>query len=473
MKTLLIAAALAGASVFAETPGELYLKSMRPFVPEQPEMIVAAWIRPADTNEASHTFELRRKPKTAEVLIACTGGYELFLNGESIARNPTPGRPNKEDTYFDVIPVFPLKGVNNISVRTENGVPFLLQIQADGYLLGTDESWFHAVAAGKVGEPPYGRLWRNPVAGGASPFVRYLSELRRELCEALLNEKASSEFVVKAAEYYRQTGDRETIGDLYPLIYRSLRPVRTSGQSETAAAIARIRLLADAAELIGALNRPEETAAFLRERNSLVRMVNVRYRNPDGSYTPKTETAAAVLAGLVSPGTNAVLTTRYLKSDTNDIRPEAIEALLRLNETTEALTRLPGTETNVFLTARYIAGIEVQEPGAKRFKVVPVLIDNPRFETSFESFSGCLIFGSSRTADETVLTLTVPAETAAEVHIPMPKGISEVRVDGTIVWRKHAGFIIQRTVKYFGLKNLRAVVELPSGTHQIRLIHPN
>lgn len=473
MKTLLISAALIGAAVLAETPGELFLKSIHPFVPEQPERIVASWIRPADTNEASHTFELRRKPKTAEVWIASSAGYELFLNGESIARNPAPGRPNKEDSYFDAIPLSPAKGVNTVSVRTENAAPFLLQIEADGYLLGTDDSWFHAVSAGKAGEPPYGKLWRNPVAAKPSPFVRHLSELRRELCEALLNEKASPVFVSKAAEYYRQTGDRETIDDLYPLIYRSLRPLRIPEQSETASAIARIRLLSDAAELIGALNRPAETAAFIRERNGLARTVNTRYWNPDGSYTPGSETAAAVLAGLVSPGTNAMFTSRYLKSVKNDTSLETIEALFRLNETAEALARLPGTEATSLLTARYIAGIEVQEPGAKRFKIVPVLIDKPRFETEFESFSGRLLFSYSRTSEETVMTVTVPAETTAEVHVPMPKGISEVRVNTTIIWRKHAGFIIQHAVRYFGLKNLRAVVELPAGTHQIRLAHPN
>lgn len=473
MKILLTAAALVGAAVFAETPGESYLKSIRPFVPEPAEMIVASWIRPADTNEASHTFELRRKPKNAEVWIACSGSYELFLNGEAIVRNPPPGRPNKEDFYFDVVSVSPLKGANTLSVRTENSAPFLLQVQADGYLLGTDESWFHAIAAGKVGEPPYGQLWRNPLAGEEFSFVRHLSELRRELCEGLLNEKASPDFVAKAAEYYRQTGDLETIDDLYTLIYRSLRPVRTSGQNETAFAIARIRLLTDAAELIGALNRPEETTAFIRERSDLIRTVNTRYRNSDGSYNPGPQTAIAVLAGLVPPGTNTLLAVKYLKAHKTDSRPEAVEALFRLNETAEALARLPGVETNSFLASRYIAGIEVQEPGAKRFKIAPVLIDRPCFETEFESFSGHLRFACVRTEAETAMTVTIPPETTAEIHVPMPKGISEVRVDGTVVWRKHAGFVIQRSIRYFGLRNLRVVLELPAGTHEIRLAHPN
>lgn len=473
MKTLLTAAALIGITVLAETPGELYLKSIRPFRPEAPEMIVASWIKPADTNEASYTFELRRKPKNAEVLIASTGAYELFLNGESIVRNPAPGRPNKEDSYFDAFSIPLLKGVNRLSVRTENAAPFLLQIQADGYLLGTDESWFHAITEKKAGEKPYGQLWRNPVAGEKSTFVRHLSELRRQLCEALLNEKASPELVTKVTEYYRQTGDLETIDELYPLIYRSLRPSKAPEQSAAAAAIARIRLLADATELIGALNRPEETAAFIRERNGLVRMVNTRYRAPDGTYIPSSETAAAVLAGLVTPGTNTVLAINYLKKAKSDTRPETIEALFRLNETAEALMRLPGTETNSVLTARYIAGIEVQEPGAKRFKIVPVLIDKPHFQTEFESFSGCLRFACDRTDKETIMTVIVPPETTAEIHVPMPSGVSEMYVDGTIVWRKHAGFIIQHTVRYFGLKNLRTGVELPAGTHHIRLCHPN
>ncbi|MGN1360152.1 MAG: hypothetical protein ACI4X9_06845 [Kiritimatiellia bacterium] len=498
-----------------------------------PVLETSAWLQ-APTNapwRARRTFTLSRTPRDARLRLACgTGTYTLTVNGQPIRANRSfATRPAPHATYFDELPLILAKGTNQIDLLLTDTPRFICEILADGDILGSDHHWLTADApdaqpvdaarecdpgpvaywtdARPIQPPPptatftcsnsnLQNAWTNalqtlrPEAIPAD--IRCLlapsSEptLKAELLYRFLARMDTPETILALRDYWRWTGDRAFVGDLYPQIWRTLsrrralpsglwepanRGKETRPSNRIADNIQQLLLLSAAAELAGATGRIKEAKAFAVARERL-RSALARERRGDGLYAAHPEVnALAVLAGC-SLEQRDFWRKHLLSAPASERTIEALGRLARTPEDVDAVLQKSAElgQGSVQVPLELVAGLKVLESAASRVALAPHPGSLERFELAVstppqgpQGAGGRLELAWAKEGKGSHARVRVPAGMTVEMRYPVGEEVRALRVDGELLWRRSRGTVIQKRFRLYGLRDGRLAFELPAG----------
>ncbi|MGN0827819.1 MAG: hypothetical protein ACI4QD_07845 [Kiritimatiellia bacterium] len=498
-----------------------------------PVLETSAWLQ-APTNtpwRARRTFTLARPPRDARLRLACdTGTYTLSVNGQPVRADRTfATRPAPAAAYFDELPLILAKGTNQIDLLLTDTPRFICEILADGDCLGSDHHWLTSdtpdaepVAAARECDPGPVTYWTDarpiqpppPTATftcsnttlqngwtnalqtlrpeAIPPAIRCLlapafePTLKADLVYRFLARMDTPETILALRDYWRWTGDRAFVSDLYPQIWRTLsrrralpsglwepinRARETPPPNRIADNIRQLSLLSAAAELAGATDRIKEAKAFAVARERL-RSALAHERRGDGLYAAHPEVnALAVLAGCALEQRD-FLRKHLLSAPASERTIEALGRLARTPEEVDAVLRKSAElgHGSVQVPIELVAGLKVLEPAASRVALAPNPGSLERFELAVstppqgpEGSSGRLELAWRKCGEGSRARVRVPAGTTVEMRYPVGEAVRALRVNGELLWRRSRGTIIQKRFRLYGLRDGRLAFELPAG----------
>ena len=293
--------------------------------------------------------------------------------------------------------------------------------------------------------------------------------------------------------YYLNTGDKQTLADVYPhvkdylsiwqtdgdglIVHRSGEngwdwadwgnnvDIRVLDQAWFCIALEGAALMADE------LGKPDEASAYQKQRESVIAASNAKFWNGssyrDPAYKGATDDRAqgmAVVSGIAAPdkfpAIKNVLAKQFHASPY--IEKYILESLFLMNDPAAALSRMQSrykemveSETSTLwelftrdgtlnhawtggpltLMAQYVAGVSTTSPGYATYQVKPQLGGVTRVVTGFDSVRGRVELKIARQSDRFLLNLQSPAGTKATVCIPLAEfGLKAVRARSTTVW---------------------------------------
>jgi alpha-L-rhamnosidase len=293
--------------------------------------------------------------------------------------------------------------------------------------------------------------------------------------------------------YYLHTGDKQALVDLYPNVkdYLSIWQidgdgliVHRSGENGWDWADwgenVDIRVLDQAwfclalegaAKMADTLARPEEAAAYRKQRESIIAATNAKFWNGsayrDPAYKGATDDRAqgmAVVSGIAGPEKFPAI--RKVLSESFHASPYLekyiLEALFVMGDSAAALARMQSrykemveSETSTLwelftrdgtlnhawtggplaLMHSHVAGVMPTAPGYSEFRVHPQLGGLARMESGFDSVKGRIQLKIVKEAEQFHLALNSPPGTKATVCIPLAElGHQAVRIRDTTVW---------------------------------------
>jgi len=326
--------------------------------------------------------------------------------------------------------------------------------------------------------------------------------------------------------YYRYTGDKQTMVDAYPAVrdYLSIWQTDADGlivhrgggwdwadwgeqiDARLADNVWFCLALDGAAEMAELAGKPVEARAFRAWRKDLAAAINARwwtgaaYRST--GYAGATDdrfNALAVVAGIVGPdkyqAIRQVLATEEHASPY--MEKYVLEALYLMDDPDAAVARMKkrfgrmadhptlttlwegwglgsegyggGTANHAWsggaltLLSQYAAGIAPLEPGFRTFTVRPRLGPLRQVRATVDSFAGPISVDIRREAEQLRMVLTVPPATEARVLLPLADCGRSIAVNGTTVWRRNRGTVIQNIVRGVGEKDGLVTMDLPAG----------
>lgn len=286
--------------------------------------------------------------------------------------------------------------------------------------------------------------------------------------------------------YYLNTGDLQTIADVYPAVKRYLGLWKLDESGLTAFRAGGwtwgdwgdnrdIRLilagwhylaLKGAAEMALILGKPEDARCYGQGMKMIKTAYNAcwngtSYRHP--TYTDKTDDrvqALAVVSGIADTSKYSAIT-EFLKHNFHAspyMEKYVMEALFKMGAGEYAMQRTRkrygpmvdhpfyttlfegwdigkngfggGTVNHAWsggpliVIAQYVCGIMPEKPGYKRFRVVPDPVCFNRASISFSTVSGVIVSSFERSGDYFKLNLTVPPGTVADLELPVLFGKS-------------------------------------------------
>lgn len=293
--------------------------------------------------------------------------------------------------------------------------------------------------------------------------------------------------------YYLNTGDKQTLEDVYPhvkdylsiwqfdaeglVVHRSGEngwdwadwgtnvDIRVLDQAWFCLALEGAALMADE------LGKPNEAAGYRRRRESVIAAVNARFWNGkayrDPAYMGETDDRAqgmAVVSGIAGseryPAIRAVLAKEFHASPY--LERYVLESLFMMNAPSEALSRMQSrykemveSETSTLwelftregtlnhawtggpltLLAESVAGITATSPGCSTFRIKPQLGGLTRVNTGFDSVKGRVEMKIARQSGGLAMQLHTPAGSSTHVCLPVSEfGFKTVSVHGIKVW---------------------------------------
>lgn len=496
-----------------------------------PVLRTSSWLEGSTATiwRAERILNLARTPKDTRIRIACDQGiYSLTVNGQPVreqrhfARRPAPN-----GVYFDEIPILFAKGTNCVTLTFEQTPRFICEILADGDVLGSDHLWSYAetleapaVLACREVDSPLQTFWTDtrpaiapkPTATFTTTDPRLTTlwaqaitndltnlppdqlcliapdttqAIKADLLYSYLAGTADIDTLLRLLDYWRWTGDKDFVRNLYPLVWRTIAQRRSlpSGLWEPTARtrrqtplprvhdnILQLRALKAAAELSAALGKVDEAKAFAVATQKL-KLALVRERRGDGLYAAKPEVnALAVLAGC-SLSNRDFLRKHLLSAPATPLTLSALCKLAQTPADAEAIiakaTQLPhGT---LQLPLELIAGVSTLEEQASRIRLAP----NPGKLQDF-----ALRVATPPTPDQPAPTLqlnwqrlkqgsqcrvTVPQGVTIEMRYPIDSDVRSLRVNGELIWRRTRGVVIQKHLRFYQLRDDRLIFELPAG----------
>jgi len=302
--------------------------------------------------------------------------------------------------------------------------------------------------------------------------------------------------------YYLHTGDKEAVADLYPHVRDYLSIWQTDGDGLIVHRSGEngwdwadwgenvdIRVLDQAwfclalegaANMAEVLGKPEEAAAYRKQRESIISATNAKfwngtaYRDPGyGGATDDRAQGMAVVSGIAGPDKYPAI--KKILAGTFHASPYIekyiLESLFVMNDPAVALQRMQSrykemvdSETSTLwelfsragtlnhawtggpltLMHEYIAGVSPTSPGYGTYQVKPRLGGVNKVDAGFDSVKGRIELKIARMEGSFHLALGSPADTKATVCIPVAEfGHKAVRVRGTTVWLngKHTGSV--------------------------------
>jgi hypothetical protein len=294
--------------------------------------------------------------------------------------------------------------------------------------------------------------------------------------------------------YYLNTGDAQTIVELYPHVrdYLSIWKtdedgllVHRSGENgwdwcdwgdhvdtRVLDSVWFCLALDGAARMAEVAGKPEEAAAFRQQWASIAEAVNRKFWNGTAYRDPKhngpTDDRAnglAVVAGIAKPDQYAAIkavlaaerhASPYMEKyvlESLFLMGDAPAALARMEEryrdsVVSSLTTLPelfrkgGTSNHAWsggpltLLSQYVAGIAPTAPGFETYDVRPQLGPLNKVSAGFDSVKGRIEVDIERGPKSFMLKLKSPAGTAARVCIPVAAyGLTSISVQGKRMWQ--------------------------------------
>lgn len=302
--------------------------------------------------------------------------------------------------------------------------------------------------------------------------------------------------------YYLHTGDKEAIADLYPHVKDYLSIWQTDGDGLIVHRSGEngwdwadwgenvdIRVLDQAwfclalegvANMADVLGRPDEAAAYRKQREGIVAATNAKfwngsaYRDPGyGGATDDRAQGMAVVSGIAGPdkfpAIKRILAESFHASPY--IEKYILESLFLMNDPAAALQRMQSrykemveSETSTLwelfsragtlnhawtggpltLMHEFVAGVAPTTPGYAAYQVKPRLGGLSKVDVGFDSVKGRIELKLAREPDSLHLALDSPPDTKATVCIPVAEfELKAVRVRGTTVWLngKHSGSV--------------------------------
>jgi hypothetical protein len=293
--------------------------------------------------------------------------------------------------------------------------------------------------------------------------------------------------------YYLQTGDKQTLADVYPHVrdYLSIWQTDADGLimqrkvswnwSDWGKSIDKRVLdqawyclaLEGAARMADELGKPEEAKVYREKRQAIIAATNAHYWNGqayrDPNYKDETDDRAqgmAVVSGIAGPDKYPAIRAELAKSFhaspylekyileslfMMDAPDQALERLhLRYNEMVDSETttlwelfsRKDGTINHAWtggpLTLMYeeIAGVAPTSPGYATYRVMPRLGRLKQVDAGFDSVKGRIEVKITDGPDGFNLRLESPAGTKATVLLPVPDPApAVVQANGVVVWQ--------------------------------------
>ena len=293
--------------------------------------------------------------------------------------------------------------------------------------------------------------------------------------------------------YYLNTGDAETITDLYPHVKDYLSIWQTDGDGLIVHRSGEngwdwadwgnnvdIRVLDQAwcclalegaARMAEVAGKPDDAPAYRKQREAVIAATNAKFWNGsayrDPGYNGATDDRAsgmAVVAGIAGPdkypAIKAVLAKEFHASPY--IEKYILESLFLMKDPAAALARMESrykvmveSETSTLwelftrdgtlnhawtggpltLLAQYVVGVSPTSPGFKTYQVKPQLGGLKRISTGFDSVSGRIEIAIVRNDESFHLKLNSPEKTTATVCIPLKTyGLTAIRVGGKPLW---------------------------------------
>lgn len=293
--------------------------------------------------------------------------------------------------------------------------------------------------------------------------------------------------------YYLHSGDKQAIADLYPHVKDYLSIWQTDGDGLIVHRSGEngwdwadwgnnvdIRVLDQAwfclalegaAGMADLLAKPDDAAAFRKQRESVVAATNAKfwngsaYRDPGyGGATDDRAQGMAVVAGIAGPDKFPAIKKALADSfhASPYIEKYILESLFLMGEPAAALDRMRSryqdmveSETSTLwelfsrdgtlnhawtggplaLMHEFVAGIAPTAPAYDSYRVKPQLGGLKTVAAGFDSVKGRIELEIARQDDRFQLALDSPAGTKATVCIPLAEfGLKAVRVRGTTVW---------------------------------------
>ena len=293
--------------------------------------------------------------------------------------------------------------------------------------------------------------------------------------------------------YYLHSGDKQAIADLYPHVKEYLSIWLTDGDGLIVHRSGEngwdwadwgnnvdIRVLDQAwfclalegaASMADLLAKPDDAAAFRKQRESVVAATNAKfwngsaYRDPGyGGATDDRAQGMAVVAGIAGPDKFPAIKQALAGSfhASPYIEKYILESLFLMGDSAAALDRMQSryqemveSETSTLwelfsrdgtlnhawtggplaLMHEFVAGVAPTAPGYDRFQVKPQLGGLKSVEVGFDSVKGRIGLKIAKQPDRFLLALDSPPATKATVCIPLAEhGFKAVRVRGTTVW---------------------------------------
>ena len=293
--------------------------------------------------------------------------------------------------------------------------------------------------------------------------------------------------------YYLNTGDAKTITDLYPNVKDYLSIWQTDGDGlivhrsgengwdwgdwgnnvdmrmlDNAWFCLALEGAANMADLAG---KPDDAAAFRKQRESLIAAINTKFWNGsayrDTGYGGATDDRAnglAVVAGIAAPdkypAIKNVLSKEFHASPY--MEKYILESFFLMNDAEAGLARmkkryqemvdsqittlwelftLEGTINHAWtggpltLLYQYVAGVSPTAPGFSSYQVKPQLGGLKNIHVAFDTIHGRIDTHIRREEKSFHLTLTSPQKTSATVCIPLAAhGLRAIRVGGQPLW---------------------------------------
>ena len=293
--------------------------------------------------------------------------------------------------------------------------------------------------------------------------------------------------------YYLNTGDKQTLSDVYPHVKDYLSIWQTDGDGLIIHRAGEngwdwadwgdnvdLRVLDNAwyclalegaARMADELGKPADAASFRKQREAIIIASNKTFWNGsayrDPGYKGATDDRAqgmAVVSGIAGPDKHPAIKTVLAKEfhASPYIEKYILESLFLMNDPAAAMARqesrykvMVDSETSTLwelfsragtlnhawtggpltLMFQYMAGISPTSPGYATYQIKPQLGGLGKVESGFDSVKGRVNLKIARQADRFHLSLDSPPGTKATVCIPVAEsGLKAVRVRDTTVW---------------------------------------